>query len=301
MYILEEIKVAEITAKLVKELRDKTGVGMMDAKKALVAVDGDIDKAVDYLRENGLAKAAKKADRIAAEGLTSIFVNGNTAAVIEVNAETDFVAKNDKFQNLVATISELIATEKPADLDAALALSVDGTPLSEVIAEATATIGEKIELRRFEVVSKGDNEAFGAYLHMGGRIAALTVLEGTTDEAAAKDVSMHIAAINPKYVSRDQVSAEELEHERKVLTEQALNEGKPANIVEKMIEGRVNKFLAEISLNDQPFVKNPDQTVSEFVATKGATVKSFVRFEVGEGIEKRVDNFVEEVMSQVKK
>ncbi|MBF0780017.1 MULTISPECIES: translation elongation factor Ts [unclassified Granulicatella] len=292
---------AEITAKLVKELRDKTGVGMMDAKKALVAVDGEIEKAIDYLRENGLAKAAKKADRIAAEGLTSIYVDGDTAAVIEVNAETDFVAKNDKFQTLVATVGELIAKEKPADLDAALVLDVNGTPLKEVIAEATATIGEKIELRRFEVVTKEDTQAFGAYLHMGGRIAALSVLDGTDDEAMAKDVSMHIAAINPKYVSRDQVSADEIEHEKKVLTEQALNEGKPAEIVEKMIVGRLNKFLAEISLNDQPFVKNPDQTVAQYVATKGAKVASFVRFEVGEGIEKRVDNFVEEVMSQVKK
>lgn len=291
---------AEITAKLVKELRDKTGVGMMDAKKALVAVEGDIEKAIDYLRENGLAKAAKKADRIAAEGLASIFVEGNTAAVVEVNAETDFVAKNDKFQNLVALVSELIAKNKPATLEEALNLSVDGTPLSEVIAEATATIGEKIELRRFEVVSKGDDEAFGAYLHMGGRIATLTVLSGTTDEQAAKDVSMHIAAINPKYVSRDQVSQEEIDHEKKVQTEIALNEGKPANIVEKMIAGRINKFLAEISLNDQPFVKNPDVTVAQFVTSKGGTVKSFTRFEVGEGIEKKVDNFVEEVMSQAK-
>ncbi|MBS4761377.1 elongation factor Ts [Carnobacteriaceae bacterium zg-ZUI252] len=291
---------AEITAKLVKELRDKTGVGMMDAKKALVAVEGDIEKAVDYLRENGLAKAAKKSDRIAAEGLTSIFVSGNTAAIVEVNAETDFVAKNEKFQNLVAMISELVVTQKPATLEDALALTVDGTPLSEVIAEATATIGEKIELRRFELVTKEDNQAFGSYLHMGGRIAVVTVLDGTTDEVVAKDVAMHVAAINPKYVSRDQVSQEELEHEKKVLTEQALNEGKPANIVEKMIQGRINKFLAEISLNDQPFVKNPDQTVSEFAASKGATVKSFNRYEVGEGIEKRVDNFAEEVMSQVR-
>lgn len=292
---------AEITAKLVKELRDMTGVGMMDAKKALVAVEGNIEKAVDYLRENGLAKAAKKADRIAAEGSASIFVDGNTAAIVEINAETDFVAKNDKFQALVATVSKAIATNKPATVEEANAIVVDGTPLSEIIAEATSTIGEKIELRRFEVVEKGENEAFGAYLHMGGRIAVLTVLEGTTDETVAKDVSMHIAAINPKYIDRSEVSQEEIEHEKKVQTEIALNEGKPANIVEKMIAGRINKFLAEISLNDQPFVKNPDQTVSQFVASNGAKVKSFTRFEVGEGIEKRVDNFVEEVMSQVKK
>lgn len=292
---------AEITAKLVKELRDMTGVGMMDAKKALVAVEGDIEKAVDYLRENGLAKAAKKADRIAAEGSAAIFVEGNTAAIVEINAETDFVAKNDKFQALVATVSKAIAENKPATVEEANAIVVDGTPLSEIIAEATSTIGEKIELRRFEVVEKGENEAFGAYLHMGGRIAVLTVLEGTTDETVAKDVSMHIAAINPKYIDRSEVSQEEIEHEKKVQTEIALNEGKPANIVEKMIAGRINKFLAEISLNDQPFVKNPDQTVSQFVASNGAKVKSFTRFEVGEGIEKRVDNFVEEVMSQVKK
>lgn len=292
---------AEITAKLVKELRDMTGVGMMDAKKALVAVDGVIDKAVDYLRENGLAKAAKKADRIAAEGMASIFVDGNTAAIVEINAETDFVAKNDKFQTLVSTVAKAIADNKPKTLEEAKAIVVDGTTLGDMIAEATSTIGEKIELRRFEVIEKDNSEAFGAYLHMGGRIAVLTVLENSNDESVAKDVSMHIAAINPKYVDRSQVSEEEVEHEKKVQTEIALNEGKPANIVEKMIAGRINKFLAEISLNDQPFVKNPDVTVSKYVESTGAKVKSFTRFEVGEGIEKKVDNFVEEVMSQVKK
>ena len=291
---------AEITAKLVKQLRDMTGVGMMDAKKALVAVDGSIDAAVDYLRENGSAKAAKKADRIAAEGTTRAVANGNTAVIVEVNAETDFVAKNEKFQELVATIAATIADKKPSNLEEALALETAEGTLSHLIAEATTTIGEKIELRRFEIVEKTDNDAFGVYAHMGGRISVLTVLTGTTDEAAAKDVAMHVAAINPKYVSRDEVSPEELEHEKKVLTEQALNEGKPANIVEKMIAGRLNKFLAEISLNDQPFVKDDSVTVSEFVATKGGNVQSFVRFEVGEGIEKRVDNFVEEVMSQVR-
>lgn len=292
---------AEITAKLVKELRDMTGVGMMDAKKALVAVEGVIDKAVDYLRENGLAKAAKKADRIAAEGMASIFVDGNTAAIVEINAETDFVAKNDKFQTLVSTVAKAIADNKPKTLEEAKAIVVDGTTLGDMIAEATSTIGEKIELRRFEVIEKDNSEAFGAYLHMGGRIAVLTVLENSNDESVAKDVSMHIAAINPKYVDRSQVSEEEVEHEKKVQTEIALNEGKPANIVEKMIAGRINKFLAEISLNDQPFVKNPDVTVSKYVESTGAKVKSFTRFEVGEGIEKKVDNFVEEVMSQVKK
>ena len=292
---------AQISAQLVKQLRDMTGVGMMDAKKALVQTEGDIDAAVDYLRENGLAKAAKKADRIAAEGITNVLVDGNVAVVLEVNAETDFVAKNDKFQALVAKLSEVILANKPANLEAALEIVTPEGKVSDVIAEATTVIGEKISLRRFEIVEKSDADAFGAYLHMGGRIGVLTVLEGSTDADAAKDIAMHVAAINPKYVDRSEVSADELEHEKKVLTEQALNEGKPANIVEKMIAGRLNKFLAEISLNDQPFVKDPDQTVSKFAASKGGKVKLFHRYEVGEGLEKRVDNFVEEVMGQVKK
>ena len=292
---------AQISAQLVKQLRDMTGVGMMDAKKALVQTEGDIDAAVDYLRENGLAKAAKKADRIAAEGITNVLVDGNVAVVLEVNAETDFVAKNDKFQALVAKLSEVILANKPANLEAALEIVTPEGKVSDVIAEVTTVIGEKISLRRFEIVEKSDADAFGAYLHMGGRIGVLTVLEGSTDADAAKDIAMHVAAINPKYVDRSEVSADELEHEKKVLTEQALNEGKPANIVEKMIAGRLNKFLAEISLNDQPFVKDPDTTVSKFAASKGGSVKLFHRYEVGEGLEKRVDNFVEEVMGQVKK
>ena len=292
---------AQVTAQLVKQLRDMTGVGMMDAKKALVKVEGDIDKAVDYLREAGLAKAAKKADRIAAEGITNVLVEGNRAVILEVNAETDFVAKNDKFQALVKEVSEAILKANPSTLEEALEAETPNGKVSDVIAEATTVIGEKITLRRFEIVEKSDADAFGAYLHMGGRIGVLTVVEGSTDDSVAKDVSMHIAAINPKYIDRSQVSEEELEHEKKVLTEQALNEGKPANIVEKMITGRLNKFLAEISLNDQPFVKDPDQTVSKFVASKGGKVKLFHRYEVGEGLEKRVDNFAEEVMGQVRK
>lgn len=219
--------------------------------------------------------------------------------IAEINAETDFVAKNDKFQNLVADITAIIAKNKPETLEAALAIETADGSLNDVILNATTVIGEKITLRRFAIVEKTDADAFGAYLHQGGRIAVLTVLEGSADADAAKDISMHIAAINPKYVSRDEVSAEELEHEKKVLTEQALNEGKPANIVEKMIVGRLNKFLSEISLNDQPFVKDPDQTVSQFAASKGGVVKSFVRYALGEGIEKRSVDFAEEVMSQI--
>ncbi|QIK50684.1 elongation factor Ts [Jeotgalibaca porci] len=291
---------AQISAKLVKELRDMTGVGMMDAKRALVAVEGDMEAAVDYLRENGMAKAAKKADRIAAEGLANVSVDGNTAVVVEINAETDFVAKNDQFQGLVKSVTDLLAANKPADMEAALALPTEEGTLNETIQTATTKIGEKISLRRFEIVEKTDSQSFGAYLHQGGRIAVLTVLEGA-DEETAKDIAMHVAAINPKYVSREQVPAEVVEHEKKVLTEQALNEGKPANIVEKMIVGRLNKFLAEISLNDQPFVKDPDMTVAKFAEAKKGSVLSFVRFEVGEGLEKRQENFAEEVMSQIKK
>lgn len=292
---------AQISAKLVKELRDMTGVGMMDAKKALVEVDGDMDKAVDFLREKGMAKAAKKNDRIAAEGLAAVAVVGNTAAIVEVNSETDFVAKNEMFQELVKELATLVATNKPADMDAAMALPASKGTVSETIIEANQVIGEKISFRRFEIVEKEDNAVFGGYLHMGGRIAVLALLDGTTDETVAKDVAMHVAAINPRYVDESQIPAEELEHEKNVLTEQALNEGKPANIVDKMVIGRLNKFKAEISLVDQPFVKDPDMTVAKYVATKGATVKSFVRFEVGEGIEKREENFAEEVMSQIKK
>ena len=292
---------AKVTAQLVKQLRDMTGVGMMDAKKALVAVDGDIDAAVDHLRETGMAKAAKKAGRIAAEGLAGVYVDGNVGSITEINSETDFVSKNNQFIKLVKDVTEAIAEGNPETVaDAQSIKAGDGTVETEVLAAVTK-IGEKIELRRFARVEKTDADVFGAYTHMGGRIAVLVTLEGTTDEDVARDIAMHIAAINPKYVSRDQVSQEEIDHETKVLTEQALNEGKPANIVEKMIQGRLNKYLAEISLVDQPFVKDPDQTVGKYIESKGAVVKSFVRFEVGEGIEKREENFAEEVMNQVNK
>ncbi|QNF29555.1 translation elongation factor Ts [Metabacillus elymi] len=291
-----------VTAQMVKELREKTGAGMMDCKKALTETNGDMDQAIDYLREKGIAKAAKKADRIAAEGSTLVKVNGNEAVILEVNSETDFVAKNEGFKELINGLADFLLTKKPADVDAALAETMDnGTNVGDYINSAIAKIGEKITLRRFTIVSKSDNDAFGAYLHMGGRIGVLTLLEGTTNEDAAKDVAMHIAAVNPKYVSRDQVSAEEAEHERKILTEQALNEGKPENIVAKMVEGRLGKYFEDICLLDQSFVKDPDQKVKQFVESKGGSVKTFIRYEVGEGIEKRQDNFAEEVMSQVKK
>ncbi|WP_458294258.1 translation elongation factor Ts [Anoxybacteroides voinovskiense] len=291
-----------ITAQMVKELREKTGAGMMDCKKALTETNGDMEKAIDWLREKGIAKAAKKADRIAAEGTTFIEVEGNSAVIVEVNSETDFVAKNDDFKALVKELATHLLKNKPATLEEALQQKMEnGATVEEHINAAIAKIGEKLTLRRFEIIEKGDNAAFGAYLHMGGRIGVLTLLEGTRDDTIAKDVAMHIAALSPKYVSRDQVSQAEIDREREVLKQQALNEGKPANIVEKMVEGRLNKFYEDICLLEQTFVKNPDMKVRQFVEANGATVKSFVRYEVGEGIEKRQDNFAEEVMSQVRK
>ena len=290
---------AQITASLVKELRERTGAGMMDCKKALTQTDGDIEAAIDYLRENGIAKAAKKADRIAAEGLAYIEVKGNKAVILEINSETDFVAKNEKFVALVKNVAEAILAAEPKTLEEALQVEAQGGTVEAVINEGIATIGEKLSLRRFEVVSKTDADAFGAYSHMGGRIGVLTLVEGSTDEEAAKDVAMHIAALAPKYLDESEVPADVLEHEKKVLTEQALNEGKPANIVEKMIVGRINKFLEEITVVKQKFVKDDSFTVEKFLASKGGKLAKFVRYEVGEGIEKKEDNFAEEVMSQV--
>ncbi|HAR4651050.1 TPA: elongation factor Ts [Staphylococcus aureus] len=292
---------ATISAKLVKELREKTGAGMMDCKKALTETDGDIDKAIDYLREKGIAKAAKKADRIAAEGLVHVETKGNDAVIVEINSETDFVARNEGFQELVKEIANQVLDTKAETVEALMETTLpNGKSVDERIKEAISTIGEKLSVRRFAIRTKTDNDAFGAYLHMGGRIGVLTVVEGSTDEEAARDVAMHIAAINPKYVSSEQVSEEEINHEREVLKQQALNEGKPENIVEKMVEGRLRKYLQEICAVDQDFVKNPDVTVEAFIKTKGGKLVDFVRYEVGEGMEKREENFADEVKGQMK-
>lgn len=292
---------ATISAKLVKELREKTGAGMMDCKKALTETDGDIDKAIDYLREKGIAKAAKKADRIAAEGLVHVETKGNDAVIVEINSETDFVARNEGFQELVKEIANQVLDTKAETVEALMETTLpNGKSVDERIKEAISTIGEKLSVRRFAIRTKTDNDDFGAYLHMGGRIGVLTVVEGSTDEEAARDVAMHIAAINPKYVSSEQVSEEEINHEREVLKQQALNEGKPENIVEKMVEGRLRKYLQEICAVDQDFVKNPDVTVEAFLKTKGGKLVDFVRYEVGEGMEKREENFADEVKGQMK-
>ena len=291
-----------VSAAMVKELREKTGAGMLDCKKALEESNGDMERAGDILREKGIAKAAKKSDRIAAEGLTAVAVANNVSVIVEVNCETDFVAKNEEFQALIKDIAEHIVSSKSQSVEEALANPFDGgVTLDEYLKEKVAKIGEKISLRRFAVLEKGDNAVFGSYLHMGGKIGVAVVLTGTTDESLAKDVAMHIAAANPKYVSRDQVSEEEAEKEKEILKAQALNEGKPANIVEKMVVGRLNKFFEEICLNDQSFVKDPDKKVGKLLSEKGAAAAAFIRYEVGEGLEKRQDNFVEEVMAQAKK
>lgn len=284
---------------LIKELRDLSGAGLMDCKKALEASNGNIDEAIDYLRKKGISKAAKKADRIAAEGLSTVVIEGNNASIVEVNCETDFVAKNEKFVNLVNKIAKLIVENDVNSLDEANALKTEEGTLNDTIVNFTAIIGEKISFRRFARLTKTDSEHFGSYIHMGGRIAALTLLEGA-DEDVAKDVSMHAAAMRPKYVKRENVPAEEVERETSVLKEQAINEGKSAEIAEKMVIGRINKFYKEICLEEQDFVKDSDMTVKKYVESKGGSIVDMIRFEVGEGIEKKEENFAEEVMNQIK-
>lgn len=289
-----------ITASQVKELREKTGVGMMDAKKALVETDGDMDKAIDVLREKGMAKAAKKADAVAAEGMTYVAVKDNAAAIIELNSQTDFVAGNAEFNDLLHAVANAIVEFKPADVEAALELKVsEDQTLNEMIIHTTQITGEKITLRRFQVVEKAEGQKFGAYSHMGGRISSVVLLDGA-DAEVAKDVAMHVAAIAPHYVSREEVPADVLAHEKEVQMNSEDLAGKPDNIKEKMVEGRLNKFLADISLVDQPFVKGDGkETVAKFVESKGGKVVSFVRYEVGDGIEKAETDFAAEVAAQI--
>ena len=287
-----------ISASMVKELRELTGAGMLDCKKALEATDGNLDKASEWLREKGISKAAKKADRIAAEGLVNILIEGNKAVIIEVNSETDFVAKNEEFKDLINTISNLLLNSDVKTVEDALKLStVDGT-LEDTITNKIAKIGEKLSFRRFEILNKSDNENFGSYIHMGGKIAVLVILEGANSEVA-KDVSMHAAAMRPKYLDISSVPSEDLEHEREIQKQIAINEGKPADIAEKMVEGRIKKYYKEVCLTEQPFVKNDDVPVSEYVKSNGGTIKKMVRYEVGEGMQKREENFAEEVAKQM--
>lgn len=289
---------AQITAALVKELREITGAGMMDCKKALVECEGDKDKAIDYLREKGIAKAAKKAGRIASEGVVAAAVtaDGKTACIVEINSETDFVAKNENFQNLVKKIAEHIVACKPADMDALNASQMDGKTVADVMTEAVASIGEKLSLRRFEVYTTEDGQ-LATYIHMGGKIGVIVELSGG-DEALGKDVAMQIAAAKPQCIGRADVDQEALAHEREVLRKQALEEGKPEKIVEKMVDGRINKYYKEVCLVEQEFVKDSDKTIKDILA--GVEVRRFARFEMGEGLEKKNEDFAAEVAAQMK-
>ena len=288
-----------ISASLVKELREKTGAGMLDCKKALEATNGNIDDAIDWLREKGISKAAKKADRIAAEGVAAILVDGNDAVILEMNSETDFVAQNSEFKELVDETLKTIIKSEAKTIEEALNLPYKEGTINDFIVAKTAKIGEKLSLRRFAKVTKNDNETFGEYIHMGGKIAVLIVTEGT-DSTVAKDIAMHAAAMRPSYVSEADVPADVLEREKTVLKEQAMNEGKPAEIAEKMVQGRLNKFYKEICLEEQPFVKDSDINVKTYAKNNGGKIVAMYRYEVGEGMEKREENFAEEVAKQMK-
>ena len=287
---------AQITAALVKELREITGAGMMDCKKALVECEGDKDKAIDYLREKGIAKAAKKAGRIASEGVVAAASDGKTACIVEINSETDFVAKNENFLALVKKIAEHIVACKPADMDALNVSQMDGKTVAEIMTEAVASIGEKLSLRRFEVYTTEDGQ-LATYIHMGGKIGVIVELSGG-DATLGKDVAMQIAAAKPQCIGREDVDQEALAHEREVLRKQALEEGKPEKIVEKMVDGRINKYYKEVCLVEQEFVKDSDKTIKDILA--GVEVRRFARFEMGEGLEKKNEDFAAEVAAQMK-
>ena len=289
-----------VSPSLVKELREMTQAGMLDCKKALDATDGNLEEAVNWLREKGISKAAKKADRIAAEGIASILVDGDTAAIVEVNSETDFVAKNEEFLDMVKTILNTIIKSDAKTVDEVLELKTsNGEKISDLIISKTATIGEKLSLRRFEKVTKKSNEQFGSYIHMGGKIAVLIVTENTTDEVA-HDVAMHAAAMRPQFLTSTEVPSERLEKEKEIIKEQLLNEGKDEDKIEKIMGGKINKFYEEVVLENQIFIKAENkETVAKYVSNNGGKIVSMARFEVGEGIEKKEENFADEVAKQI--
>ena len=290
-----------VTASLVKELREKTGAGMLDCKKALEATNADIEAAIDWLREKGISKAAKKADRIAAEGIAAVLIDGNNAAIVEVNSETDFVAKNEEFKSLVQTILKAIIHSNATTVEELLEEKTeDGSTVNELIISKTATIGEKLSLRRFTKLTKNDNESFGEYIHMGGKIAVLTLVENTTSEVA-KEISMHAAAMRPLYTKSSEVPTEVLDKEKEIMREQLMNEGKPADKIDNILIGKVKKYYEEVCLENQIFVKAENkETVGEYVSKNGGSIVTMIRYEVGEGIEKKEENFAEEVAKQIK-
>lgn len=293
-----------ITASQVKELREKTGAGMMDCKKALTECDGDMAKAVDWLREKGISKAAKKEGRIAAEGLTRVATKGNTGILFEVNSETDFVAKNEQFLHLLDVIQNAILDTKAADVDAVLTTSTPEGTIADLITNATATIGEKITFRRVSVVEKADDEFFGSYMHMGGKISALAVLKGETNETVAKNIAMQVASMAPTYVSQSDIPVDVVEHERELQLQMMKADpkmaGKPEKVLQGILKGKVDKHFKDQCLLDQEFFLDPKMKVANFLKDNKVELVSFVRFQTGEGIEKREENFAEEVMSQIK-
>ena len=294
------------TAKDVMALREMSGAGMMDCKKALTACEGDMDKAMDYLREKSLAASAKKAARIAAEGIVSSYVTDDhkVGAIVEVNCETDFVAKTDDFKALVNSVAKLVVEKNPADVDELMALDCGDGTVAEMVNRAVAKIGEKITIRRFARV---EGQLVDTYIHLGGKIGVIVAAKTADAEKArpaVHDVAMHIAAAKPGVLHRDEVDPADLDKEREILRAQALNDPKPkpANIIEKMVEGRIAKYYKEVCLLEQPFVKNPDQSIEQMLKENGdVELAAFVRFEMGEGLQKRQDNFAEEVMGQMKK
>ncbi len=286
-----------ISASMVKELRETTGAGMLDCKKALEAVNGNMEEAITWLREKGISKAAKKASRIAAEGLATTKISGNKAVIVELNSETDFVAKNEEFKELINLIADAIINAEPTTNEEVLSLSVNGQTIEELITQKIAKIGEKLSFRRFALLTKNDDEVFGSYAHMGGKIVTLVKLTGNNNELA-KDIAMHIAAMRPLYLNKDEVPADVLEKERNILKEQAQNEGLKADKIDMIINGRINKYYEEVCLEDQAFIKENKVKVSTYVKNNNSKIVSFVRYEVGEGMEKREDDFAAEVMKQ---
>ena len=286
-----------ISASMVKELRETTGAGMLDCKKALEASNGNMEEAITWLREKGISKAAKKQTRIAAEGLALAKTEGNKAIILEVNSETDFVAKNEEFTSMVDTIANTVLNSDVTNVEDALKLKANDMTLEDLIVEKTSKIGEKLSFRRFEIVSKKDDEVFGIYSHMGGKIVALATVKGS--EEIAKDVAMQIAAMRPLYLNRECVPADVLDKERTVLKEQAINEGLAENKIDMIVNGRINKYYEEVCLVDQPFIKENKTKVSKYLEANNSNIINFVRYEVGEGMEKREENFAEEVMKQI--
>ena len=286
------------TAQDVKNLREKTGAGMLDCKKALDETKGNIEEAINWLREKGISKAAKKAERIAAEGLSEAVSNDTNAVIVEVNCETDFVARNEEFKTLINTIANTLLNNDVNTMEEANKLVVDNETIEEKVVAFTAKIGEKISFRRFEKLTKTESQEFGIYSHMGGKITSVVVLEGKNPEVA-KDIAMHVAAMNPSYLTSNDIPEDVLNKEREIIKEQSMNEGKPAEIAEKMVEGRIRKFFKEVCLVEQEFIKDSSLSVGNYAKNNNCSIVKMVRYEVGEGIEKRNDDFAAEVMNQI--